>query len=83
ETELNTYLCISKKRKSAGFSSFRVLGGQLSYMSGKIVLYDRKNYKQARENLLLDNFSEVLYREKFLVFRGNFLGANFPFLNYL
>ena len=51
-------------------------------MSGKIVLYDRKNYKQARKNLLLDNFSEVLYREKFLVFRGNFLGANIRFLNY-
>ena len=52
-------------------------------MSGKIVLYDRKNYKQARENLLGDTFYEVLYRENFLVFRGNFLGANFPFLNYL
>ena len=52
-------------------------------MSGKIVLYERENYKQARKNLLLDNFSDVLYREKFLVFRGNLLGANFPFLNYL
>ena len=65
EAEQKSYLCISRKRKSAGFSSFRVLRGQLSYMSGKIVLYDRKNYKQARENLLGDNFYEVLYREKF------------------
>ena len=52
-------------------------------MSGKIVLYERENYKQTRKNLLGDNFYEVLYRENFLVFRGNFLGANFPFLNYL
>ena len=52
-------------------------------MSGKIVLYERENYKQARKNLLGDNFYEVLYRENFLVFRRNFLGANFPFLNYL
>ena len=52
-------------------------------MSGKIILYDRKNYKQARKNLLLYNFSEVLYSENFLVFRGNLLEANFPFLNYL
>ena len=66
EAEQKSYLCISRKRKSAGFSSFRVLRGQLSYMSGKIVLYDRKNYKQARENLLGDNFYEVLYRENFL-----------------
>ena len=29
-------------------------------MSGKIVLYDRENYKQARENLLLYNFPDVL-----------------------
>ena len=64
--EKKSYICISRKRKSAGFSSFRVLGGQLSYMSGKIILYDRKNYKQARENLLGDNFYEVLYRENFL-----------------
>ena len=52
-------------------------------MSGKIVLYERENYKQARKNLLLYNCSEVLYRENFIVFRGNFLGANFPFLNSL
>ena len=70
-----------EERRLFLFSRFK--GGQLSYMSGKIVLYDRKNYKQARENLLGDNFYEVLYRENFLVFRGNFLGANFPFLNYL
>ncbi|MGM9655739.1 MAG: hypothetical protein ACI3ZA_01050, partial [Alloprevotella sp.] len=60
EAEQKSYLCISRKRKSAGFSSFLVLRGQLSYMSGKIVLYDRKNYKQARKNLLLYNFSDVL-----------------------
>ena len=52
-------------------------------MSGKIVLYERENYKQARKNLLLDNFSDVQDSENFLVFRGNFLGANFPLLNYL
>ena len=69
-----------EERRLFLFSRFR---GKLSYMSGKIILYDRKNYKQARKNLLLDNFSEVLYRENFLVFRGNLLEANFPFLNYL
>ena len=69
ETVQKAYLCISRKRKSAGFSSFRVFRGKLSYMSEKIILYDRKNYKQARKNLLLDSFSEVLYREKFLDFR--------------
>ena len=82
EAEQKSYLCISRKRKSAGFSSFRVLRGQLSYMSGKIVLYDRKNYKQARKNLLGDNFYEVLYREKFHDFRRNYQGANFRYLNY-
>ena len=51
-------------------------------MSEKIILYDRKNYKQARKNLLLYNFSEVLYREKFLDFRRNYQGANFRCLNY-
>ena len=51
-------------------------------MSGKIVLYDRKNYKQARENLLGDNFYAVLYREIFLKVRQNLLRANSPFLNY-
>ena len=51
-------------------------------MSVKIVLYDRENYKQARKNLLLYNYSDVLYRENFLGFRGNLLGANFPLLNY-
>ena len=82
EAEQKSYLCISRKRKSAGFSSFRVLRGQLSYMSGKIVLYDRKNYKQARKNLLGDNFYEVLYRKIFHQNHSNSLGANFPFLNY-
>ncbi|MDD6499596.1 MAG: hypothetical protein PUF44_05795, partial [Bacteroidales bacterium] len=79
ETDEKSYLCISRKRKSAGFSSFCVFRGKLSYMSGKIILYDRENYKQARKNLLLYNFSDVLYRENFLGFRGNLLGANSPF----
>ena len=35
-------------------------------MSEKIILYERKNYKQGRKNLLLYNFYEVLYREIFL-----------------
>ena len=35
-------------------------------MTEKIILYERKNYKQARENLLLYNFYEVLYRKIFL-----------------
>ena len=35
-------------------------------MSEKIILYERKNYKQARKNLLLYNFYEVLYRKIFL-----------------
>ena len=52
-------------------------------MSEKIILYDRENYKQARKNLLLYNFSDVLLSENLLVFRGNLLEANFPFLNYL
>ena len=58
-------------------------------MSGKIILYDRENYKQASKNLLLDssaealyNFSEVLFRENFLKERFDFVKANFPFLNY-
>ena len=51
-------------------------------MSGKIVLYDRENYKQARKNLLLYNFPDVLYRENFLEIRRIFLGANFCCLNY-
>ena len=46
-------------------------------MSGKIILYDRENYKQARKNLLLDSFYEVLESEKFHGFRRIFLGANF------
>ena len=51
-------------------------------MSAKTILYDRKNYKQARKNLLLDSFSLVLDGEQFLGFRQNFQGANFPSLNY-
>ena len=35
-------------------------------MTEKIILYERKNYKQARENLLLYNFYAVLYRKIFL-----------------
>ena len=45
-------------------------------MSGKIVLYDRKNWKQGRENLLGDNFYAVLYREIFLKVRQNLLREN-------
>ena len=56
--------------------------GKLSYMSGKIILYDRENYKQARKNLLLYNFSDVLLSENLLDFCRNYHGANFPFLNY-
>ena len=56
-TAQKVYLCTGRRRKSAGFSSFRFLRGKLSYMSAKTILYDRKNYKQARENLLLDSFS--------------------------
>ena len=82
ETGRKDYLCRSKKRKGAGSSSFRVFRGKLSYMSVKIILYDRKNYQQARKNLLLYNFPEILESENFLDFRRNFLGANFPFLNY-
>ena len=51
-------------------------------MSGKIILYDRENYKQARKNLLLYNFPDVPDSENFLGFRGNLLGANFHCLNY-
>ena len=56
--------------------------GQLSYMSGKIVLYERENYKQARKNLLLYNFSEVLLSKNLLDFCRNYHGANFHCLNY-
>ena len=51
-------------------------------MSRKIFLYERENYKQARKNLLLYNFSDVLYRENFLEIRRIFLGANLGSLNY-
>ena len=45
-------------------------------MTVKIILYERKNY-------LLDSFSDVLYRENLLDFRGLFFGATFHCLNYL
>ena len=51
-------------------------------MSEKIILYERENYKQARKNLLLYNFSDVLLSENLLDFCRNYHGANFPFLNY-
>ena len=51
-------------------------------MSGKIILYDRENYKQARKNFLLDSFYEVLESEKYLDSRRNYLGANLGSLNY-
>ena len=82
ETGQKSYLCPSRKRKSAGFSSFRVLRGKLSYMSEKTILYDRKNYKQDSENLPLYSFSEVLESENSHAFRRIFLGANFLCLNY-
>ena len=51
-------------------------------MSAKTILYDRKNYKQARENLLIDSFYDVLESENSHAFRRIFLGANFLCLNY-
>ena len=51
-------------------------------MSGKIILYDPENYKQARKNYLLDSFYDVLESENFRAFRRIFLGANFHSLNY-
>ena len=58
-------------------------------MSVKIILYERKNYKQDSENYLLDSFCEVLdncsevhFCEIFLKERFDFIKANFPFLNY-
>ena len=52
-------------------------------MSAKTILYDRKNYKQARENLPLYSFPDVLESENSHAFRRIFLGANFLCLNYL
>ncbi|MGN1241084.1 MAG: hypothetical protein ACI4T7_01225 [Alloprevotella sp.] len=71
----------AKRGRAQAFPLFAFLG-KLSYTSGKIILYDRENYKQGRKNLLLDNCHDVLLSENFLDFRGFFLGANFPFLNY-
>ena len=56
-------LAKEEERRLFLFSRF---WGKLSYMSEKIILYERKNYKQARENLILYNFYEVLYRKIFL-----------------
>ncbi len=83
EPTQKSYLCTSRKRRGAGFSSFRVLRGVLSYKSAKTILYDRKNYKQARENLPLYSFPDVLESENSHAFRRIFLGANFLCLNYL
>ena len=71
-----------RKEEEHGLFLFSHFWGILSYMSGKIILYDREDYKQERENLLLNRFYDVLLSENFLDFRGNFLGANLPFLNY-
>ena len=80
---------LQQKEEERRLFLFLHFGGKLSYMSGKIILYDRENYKQASKNLLLDssaealyNFSEVLFRENFLKERFDFVKANFPFLNY-
>ena len=51
-------------------------------MSAKTILYEREKYKQARKNLLLDSFYDVLESENFYDFRRIFLGANFRCLNY-
>ena len=72
-------LAKEEERRLFLFSRF---WGKLSYMSAKTILYDRKNYKQARENLLLDSFYDVLESENLLGFRQNFQGAIFPSLNY-
>ena len=72
-------LAKEEERKLFLFSHFR---GKLSYMNGKIILYDRENYKQARKNFLLDSFYEVLESEKYLDTRRNYLGANLGTLNY-
>ena len=71
-----------RKEEEHGLFLFSHFWGKLSYMSGKIILYDRENYKQGRKNLLLYNFHDVLLSENFLYFRGIFLRENFPFLNY-
>ena len=52
-------------------------------MNGKIIIYDRENYKQDSKNYLLDSFCDVLESENLLDFRGLFLGAKFLCLNYL
>ncbi|MFW5566935.1 MAG: hypothetical protein ACOCNS_00320 [Bacteroidales bacterium] len=54
--------------------------GKQSYMSGKIILYDRENYKQGRKNLLLYDFHDVLLSENSLDFRVFFSGQISLFL---
>ncbi|MCI6485160.1 MAG: hypothetical protein MSA20_02795 [Bacteroidales bacterium] len=71
----------AERGRAQAFPLFAFLG-KLSYMSGKIILYDRENYKQGRKNLLLYNFHDVLLSENSLDFRVFFLEENFPFLNY-
>ena len=55
-----------QKEEERGLFLFLRFWGKLSYMSGKIILYGRENYKQARKNLLLDSFYEVLESDNFL-----------------
>ena len=50
-------LAKEEERRLFLFSRF---WGKLSYMNAKTILYERKNYKQERENLLGDNFCDVL-----------------------
>ena len=71
------------KEEERRFFLFSRFWGKLSYMSAKTILYERENYKQARKNLLLYSFYEVLDSENLLVSCENFLGANFHCLNYL
>ena len=60
ETVRKAYLCISEKRNGAGFSSFRIFRADYLIRAAKTILYERENYKQERENLLGDNFCDVL-----------------------
>ena len=52
-------------------------------MNGKIIIYDRENYKQDSKNYLLDSFCDVLESENLLDFRGLFFEAKSHCLNYL
>ena len=60
ETVRKAYLCISEKRNGAGFSFFRIFRADYLIRAAKTILYERENYKQERENLLGDNFCDVL-----------------------